>query len=684
MLKRMRSRLAFNLVLAFLLILLLFSLLTSAIGYIQFTGTLDERYAENGHRIGRLASHMLKSDDLGAYLDEEYMATEEYQTTMRRLDAITQYMDAAFIYVIIPDEDCKNVTFLFETVNNGMDLTPYEPGYRRETSSEEYVRKYKLLMDGKSEQEQVFRTASQTSTGAHVSSLIPVKNAEGKATGILCVQLQMQALQGARNNFLLNIALATLLTIILVGLLFDWFITKKVTRPVKSIASETVRFSRENTLPETSLTDIVPGEDEIKLLAMHVDKMEYSILDYMDNLKNLTAERERISNELTIASEIQKRILPSKFPAFPERDEFDLYATMEPAKEVGGDFYDFFFIDDDHLALVMSDVSGKGIPASLFMMVAKIVIKNRAQAGGTPGEILESVNRRLNDANISNMFVTTWLGILEVSTGVLTTANAGHEYPAICRADGSFELFKDRHGLVIAAMPGIRYPEETITLQPGDSLFVYTDGVAEAINKAEESFGMERTLATLNASPHASPEELCNNMTAAITDFAGNTEQFDDITMLSFQYYGQRSHLRTLVVEAVTDNLGRVTEWVEEMLTILDVPMKTKMQILLAVEEVFVNIANYAYAPGVGDAVIRIGYDMDTHTVKLTFLDTGTPYNPLEREDPNTTLSAEEREVGGLGIYLVKESMDKVEYLHNVTYNILTLEKKIERDTPIA
>ncbi len=679
MLKRMRSRLAFNLVAAFIIILLLFSLLTSAIGYLQFSGALNERYADNGYRIGRLSRQMLKSDDMSAYLDEEYWATEEYQTTMRRLDAITQFMDAAFIYVIIPDEDYQNVTFLFETVNQNMDLTPYVPGYRRDTSSDEYARKYRLLMEGRSEMEAVFRAANETTTGAHVSSLIPVKNNKGEPVAILCVQQQMQALQSTRNNFLLNIALATLLTIILTALLFEWFLRKRVTKPVREIASETVRFSRENTLPETSLTASTPGQDEIKLLAMHVDKMEYAILNYMNNLQTLTSERERLAGELNVANAIQRSILPSNFPPFPERDEFDLYASMDPAKEVGGDFYDFFFIDDDHLALVMADVSGKGVPAALFMMIAKIVLKNRAQHGGTPGEILEDVNRTMSEGNQYNMFVTTWLGILEVSTGILTTASAGHEFPALCRADGSFELVKDRHGFVLGGMPGTKYQETTITLQPGDSLFVYTDGVAEAINGNEEAFGMDRLLEALNASPHAAPEELLHNMTAAISDYAGDVAQFDDITMLALQYHGQRSHLRTLRIEADTENLGEVTEWVEEMLVILDVPPKTRMQILLAVEEIFVNIARYAYAPGVGDAVIRIGYDMDTDTVRLTFLDAGTPYNPLEREDPNTKLSAKEREVGGLGIYLVKETMDNVEYLHNVTYNILTIEKKIER-----
>ena len=261
----------------------------------------------------------------------------------------------------------------------------------------------------------------------------------------------------------------------------------------------------------------------------------------------------------------------------------------------------------------------------------------------------------------------------------MVTASAGHEYPAICRADGSFEFQKDRHGFVLGGMNGSRYKEDTYLLQPGDSLFVYTDGVAEASNAEDELFGMDRMLTSLNKSPHASPDELIQILLDDIEEFTGDREQFDDITMLAFRFNGQQSHLRTIKIEATVENLPRVIEWIEEMLQILDVPMKTQMQITLAAEEIFVNIAKYAYAPGVGDAYIRIGYDMGTRTVKLTFRDSGTPYNPLGKEDPDVTLSAEERAIGGLGIYLVKETMDNVTYVRNHSSNILTIEKTIDR-----
>ena len=685
MLKALRSKLAVKIIAGIVGSLLIFAVLSSLIGYSAFEVALEERYADTGYRIGRLAAQIVDADNLDAYLDADYRQTDEYKTAMQRLDNVTQRMNAAFIYILQPvDDEWKEVRFLFETVNDNYELSPYLPGHVRESASEEYSIKYGLVYDGKSSEECVFRSARQTTTGAHVSSLVPVKNSDGDVVGVMCVQLQMVELGPARAKFLKEIALAALVMIALVSLAYGWSIRRTVAKPIRRIASETVRFSRDNELPEVSLTDSTPGNDEIKLLAMHVDKMEFAIMNYTENLKTVTSQKDRMEGELNVASGIQQGIIPNTFPPFPERDEFSLYAHMTPAKEVGGDFYDFFFIDDDHLGLVIADVSGKGAPAALFMMATKIMVKNRAQLGGTPAEVLADVNQQLCEGNYENMFVTAWFGILEVSTGVLTTANAGHEYPALCHADGTFEFFKDKHGFVLGGMSGTKYREEVLTLQPGDTLFVYTDGVTEATDRDLHLFGTERLLETLNVSPHAAPDELLGNMAASIHSFANGMEQADDITMLALQYHGQVNHLRTLRIDATRENLTEVSAWIEEMLQILDIPMKEQMQIQLAAEEIYINVANYAYAPGVGPVIIRIGYDMDRHAVKMAFVDQGMPYDPLAKTDPDTTLSAEEREIGGLGIFLVKKTMDNVHYVRSNHSNILTFEKLIDRaDDPI-
>ncbi|MBR3666246.1 MAG: PP2C family protein-serine/threonine phosphatase [Ruminococcus sp.] len=243
-------------------------------------------------------------------------------------------------------------------------------------------------------------------------------------------------------------------------------------------------------------------------------------------------------SELNFATEIQASMLPSVFPAFPDRTEFDIHASMDPAKEVGGDFYDFFMIDDDHLAMVIADVSGKGVPAALFMMSSKILINDHATIGGTPAEILERVNKQVYANNKANMFVTVWLGILEISTGKLISASAGHEYPMI-NVNGQYELLKDKHGLAVGAMGKTKYKNTEIQLKKGDSIFVYTDGVAEATDAENQLFGTERTVDALNAIPAgASQKELLEGVRAALDAFVKEAPQFDDLTMLGLKYYG--------------------------------------------------------------------------------------------------------------------------------------------------
>ena len=244
------------------------------------------------------------------------------------------------------------------------------------------------------------------------------------------------------------------------------------------------------------------------------------------------------ATELQTASEIQDGMLPHTFPPFPDRTEFELFASMDPAWEVGGDFYDFFLIDEDHLCLVIADVSGKGVPAALFMMISKLIVQNFARYGQSVAETLTRTNEMLFANNQVKMFVTVWLGILEISTGKLTAGNAGHEYPMIRRAGGFYELFKDKHDFVIGGMPDMRYRDYELQLRPGDTLFVYTDGVPEAANAAKEMFGTDRMLETLNRQPDAGPEETIAGMRRAVDGFVKKAEQFDDMTMLCLLYKG--------------------------------------------------------------------------------------------------------------------------------------------------
>ena len=258
----------------------------------------------------------------------------------------------------------------------------------------------------------------------------------------------------------------------------------------------------------------------------------------------LFAEREMrlvaTEKELSMATSIQSSVMPNMFPAFPEREEFDIYASMDPAKEVGGDFYDFFFVDNDHLAMVIADVSGKGIPAALFMMSAKIVINDRTMMGGTPAEILKYANNRICDKNEEGLFVTVWLGILDLRTGKLICANAGHEFPALCR-NGKFELFQDEHGFVVGGFEDEEYTDYEIQLSPGDKIFVYTDGVPEATDAKGEMFNTDRMTESLNKHRDLSPEHLLKAVKEDVKEFVKDAPQFDDLTMLTLTFKGSNA-----------------------------------------------------------------------------------------------------------------------------------------------
>ena len=287
---------------------------------------------------------------------------------------------------------------------------------------------------------------------------------------------------------------------------------------------------------------------EFETMRREIDRTSLALKDQMETIRQMERERmeqenmikaqERIVQELSTARQIQRSVLPHIFPPFPDRKEIDLFASMDPARDVGGDFYDFFFVDEDHLCLVIADVSGKGIPAALFMMFAKRIIEDYASAEYSVSKVLEKTNEVLCDNNQAEMFVTVWLGILEISTGRVTAANAGHEYPVIGKKDGGFALLKDKHGFVIGGMEGVRYREYVIQMNPGDKLFVYTDGVPEATAAGGEMFGTERMTAALNARADGSPADILRTVKSAVDAFVGDAEQFDDLTMMCLEYKG--------------------------------------------------------------------------------------------------------------------------------------------------
>jgi len=372
---------------------------------------------------------------------------------------------------------------------------------------------------------------------------VPIHDVGGEIRGFLLADLSLANLTDGMHAFVLQYVLALLVVIFLIGYLITRHMKRTLVRPINEIADAAQRYAADRRsgvggTDHFSLLNIRTG-DEVENLSLVMADMERDLAAYEEHLTAITAEKERMNVELALANRIQSDMLPNIFPPFPERTELDIYASMDPAKEVGGDFYDFFLIDEDHLGLVMADVSGKGVPAALFMMASKILLKTGALSGRSPHEVLETVNARICGNNREEMFVTVWLGVLDLTTGVLRASNAGHEYPILMQPGGGYEIVRDKHGFVVGGMEGVSYHDYELQLKPGAKLFLYTDGLPEATDEKGELFGMERTLDVLNRFRGDAPQALLAHVHEAADAFVGSAPQFDDLTMLCLEYRGK-------------------------------------------------------------------------------------------------------------------------------------------------
>ena len=430
-----------------------------------------------------------------------------------------------------------------------------------------------------------------------------------------------------------------------------------------------------------SLSKIIGGDLDVRINIRSSDEfasLSEDINETVSTLKHFIEEAaSRIDQELEYAKNIQHAVLPTVFPAFPALTTFDVYATMDTAKEVGGDFYDFYMVSSSQLAFLIADVSGKGIPAAMFMMTAKTTIKNLAQTGMPAEEVLSLANEKLCEGNDTNMFVTVWMGILNIHTGHVDFVNAGHNPPLICRNDGGYDYLRTRPGFVLAGMEGVRYKTGSFDLLPGEKVFLYTDGITEANDPDNAMYGEKRLAAYLNAHRNESYAALLQGLREDIASFANGADQSDDITMLIMEYKGSEDPAKTRTNEKVfpADKaaLTEALSFVEDELNATDCPMKLIMSTVVAVEEIFVNIAQYAYKGTKGDVKITLSFDENKRSMTMVFRDSGVPFDPLAKPDPDVTLSAEEREIGGLGIFMVKKTMTDVRYEYKDGENVLTL-----------
>ena len=501
------------------------------VGYFTYRNSIYHAYNSFAYQVGETAMHYVDGNRVAGYLDT--LETDEaYDEMARQLYTIYDRMDLTGIYLCVPDPEAVTIANIYDV----------------RIQDSEHPELYALgvvdpLQGGPEETIRVFLTGERSgsyfirksSFGYNTSAVLPVKDDEGKVTALMMVDVPMPNIIRDLNRYLALTVVITVLLSILVLAVILIYLRRRVIAPITLLTTNADRFVHSRTSFSEEMLNIHTG-DEVETLAKALSRMGRDITQYIENLAAVTAEKERIGAELSIATQIQADMLPSIFPAFPERQEFDIYATMTPAKEVGGDFYDFFMVDGRHLAIVMADVSGKGVPAALFMVIGKTLIKDHTDPGADLGAVFTEVNDLLCQSNSEGMFITAFEGVLDLVTGQFDFVNAGHEIPFIASSGEPFAPHKIRAGFVLAGLEGMRYQCGSMKLEPGDKLFQYTDGVTEATDTDNQLYGMERLEAVLKKNTGKAPHDLLPLVKADIDAFVGEAPQFDDITMLCMEF----------------------------------------------------------------------------------------------------------------------------------------------------
>ena len=518
---------------------LVLSISIGSIGYFTYYKSIMKKYQEYLTGVLSLALDATDGDDMENCI-RTLKKSPVYENTQKEYDRLRENTNIEYLYLLLPvnENETDNMMYVLTGTtareNEIYDDTITLGDYSGDEYPVDVVKKYIEYMENGGAVEFY---PNHTEFGYMYTGVTPVLDSNGEAVAVLSADIPMDEVYKTLWTYIAVILFgAGCLTVIFLTLMFRR-LNQKIAVPINRLAESARNFvqnSHDVQEPDSLYMNmpVIKTGDEIERLAGSLARMSSDIRTYMKNLSTVVSEKERIQTELNVATQIQADMLPSIFPAFPNRKEFDIYASMSPAKEVGGDFYDFFLIDEDHLAVVMADVSGKGVPAALFMVIAKTLIKNHAQNDEDPKDIFTQVNQQLCEGNESDLFVTAWIGILTISTNTMVYANAGHNPPLIQKKGQAFSYLKCRPGFILAGMENTRYVQAEIMLEPGDSLFLYTDGVTEATDSQEELYGEERLMQLLNKNLGESPENIINQVRSDIDIFTKGVPQFDDITML--------------------------------------------------------------------------------------------------------------------------------------------------------
>ena len=419
--------------------------------------------------------------------------------------------------------------------------------------------------------------------------------------------------------------------------------------------------------------------DEIGQLSHSFGNMQQSLVKYIDELKDTTSQKASIERDIRIASAIQKGMLPEKFPSKTDRDDVQIYASLTPAKDVGGDLFDFYF-RDEKLFFCIGDVAGKGVPASLFMAVTRAVFRTVSVRESMPDRIMATMNKIIAEMNKNSMFVTLFVGVLDLPTGHLYYCNAGHDAPLLIGA--GVGMLPCDSNIPVGFKPSWKYTLQEAQVFTGTTIFLFTDGLTEAMDANQSQFQMERVTDVATqalAKQHLEPQQLISEMTEAVHQFVGNAEQSDDLTMMAIQYIRQQRDVKlrkSLVLPNDTSEVPRLNDFVAEVCEAVGLESIVAMQVKLAIEEAVVNVMKYAYPQGTrGDVTIEaVSNDV---RLKFTIIDSGKPFDPTVLPEVDTTLPAKDRRIGGLGIHIVRQFMDSINYERSGNLNILTIRKNL-------